>query len=248
MALTENPDLPREWQLPSIFHKRIGARAGRQRAMVADGHLLLILRLPPEAKSLARRSAFFWRSPEGNWKSSIASEGLPSLRRVVEGYDRIAAQLEERLAKRPDAEELHEILQITTPLTRTSRNLHQALQAAREAVDDPDIINLRDLAGEAERILDMVRQEARHGLQFLLTRRAGEQAVEAARLARAGYKLNLLAAVFLPVAAIAALFGMNLSSGVETTAAPFLFWIVAGLTLLSGWFFFRWSRHRDGGP
>jgi hypothetical protein len=244
MTPSANPQLPSEWKLPDALRKRLGSRAGRQRAMVAEGHLLLVLHMVPNPKSSERRGAFFWRNPRGEWKSSISSEGLISLQRLVEGYARSADQLEDRLEQKPGSDGLHDVLQIATPMSRTLRNLHQALQSAREAVDDPEIINLRDLAGEAERTFDTVRQDARHGLQFLLAQQAEQQAVQAAHLARAGYRLNLLAAVFLPITAVGAIFGMNLTSGLETFAAPVVFWLVSAATAVSGWLLLRWSRGR----
>ena len=33
--------LPATWQVPRVFRERLGVKVGRQRAMVADGHLLL---------------------------------------------------------------------------------------------------------------------------------------------------------------------------------------------------------------
>src|SRR5437764_1312400 len=41
--------LPPDWQLPAAFAQRLGDNAGRQRAMSADGHLLLVLHEPPAA-------------------------------------------------------------------------------------------------------------------------------------------------------------------------------------------------------
>jgi Mg2+ and Co2+ transporter CorA len=197
------------------------------------------------AKSSTRRGAFFWRNPHGTWKSSISSEGLPSLQRLVESYGRTGDQLEERLAKRPGVDILHEVLQVATPLSRTTRNLQAALQEAREAVDDPDIINLRDSAGDAHRTFETVRQDARHTLQFLLALQAERQSIQAANLARAGYRLHLLAAVFLPITAIAAIFGMNLSSGLESVAPPFPFWALSAGLVFSGWLLLRWSDRSE---
>ncbi len=245
MNFSENPHLPKEWQLPAAIRNRLGSRAGRQRAMAADGHLLLILHSVPDPKSSERRGVFFWRQPNGTWKSTLSSEGLTSLQRLVENYARTADQLEDRLDEEPDADSLHDILQIATPMSRTSRNLHQALQSARELVADPEIINLRDLAGEAERTFEMTLQDARNSLQFLLAQQAEKQSAESANLARAGHRLNLLAAFFLPVTAVSAIFGVNLPSGLETALAPALFWLIAAASILVGWLLLRRSQ-RDG--
>lgn len=239
MTASANPHLPKEWKLPPEIKKRLGIRTGRQRSMAAEGHLLLIVHRVPDMKGSKRRGIFYWRDPGGTWKSSVSSDGLLSLHRLVEDYARTAEKLEDRLDVQAEADELHEILQIATPMTRASRNLHRALQTAREAIDDPEIINLRDLAGEAERTFELTHQEAIIRLQFLLAEKAEKQAEEAAKLNRAGYRLNLLAAFFLPVAAISSIFGMNLPTGFETTIAPASFWIVAGASLFCGWLLFR---------
>lgn len=213
--------------------------------MVTDGHLLLVLHTVPDLRSSERRGVFFWRDPAGRWKSSVSSEGLVSLQGLVEKFARDADELEDRLEEMPGAAALHDILQVATPMARTMRNLHHALQAAREAVDDPEIINLRDLAGEAERTFEAVLHDARHGLQFLMAEQAEKQALEAANLGRAGYRLNLLAAFFLPMTAIAAIFGMNLESGLEHFAAPAIFWAVSAVSILCGWVLLRRSRKPD---
>ena len=41
--------LPAPWQVPSVFRERMGTQVGRQRSMVADGHLLLVLHGASEA-------------------------------------------------------------------------------------------------------------------------------------------------------------------------------------------------------
>src|SRR5690606_3368516 len=111
--------------------------------------------------------------------------------------------------------------------------------------DDPEIINLRDLAGDAERIFEMTLQDARNSLQFLLAQQAEKQSAEAANLARAGHRLNLLAAFFLPVTAISAIFGVNLPSGLETALAPALFWLIAAASIVFGWLLLRRSQRNE---
>jgi hypothetical protein len=40
--------LPPSWDVPQEFRNRLGKQAGRQRAMLSEGHLLLILHRPPD--------------------------------------------------------------------------------------------------------------------------------------------------------------------------------------------------------
>jgi hypothetical protein len=234
--------LPSDWAVPAIFRRRLGTRAGRQRAMVAEGHLLLVLNQVPEAGGFRRKSAFFWRDPQGRWRSTLSVEALQSLRRLVEDYARTARELEERLDKEEDtAALLHAIVSRSVPVGRAARNLHHALQEARQAIDDPELINLRDLAGEAERTLELVREDAKVGLEFLLARKSEEQAEQATRIANAGHRLNLLAAIFLPVTALAGIFGMNLTHGFEG-AGPALFWAVTLAAGIAGGMLLGWTR------
>lgn len=237
--------LPSDWAVPAIFRRRLGARAGRQRAMTEDGHLFLVLNAVADPGSFRSKSAFFWRDPKGQWRSTVSVEALCSLQRLVDDYVKAAQELEDRLEKGDGARNLHEVLSRSVPLARSARNLHGALQEARQAVDDPELINLRDLAGEAERTLELVREDARIALDFLLARKSEEQAEQSARIAETGHRLNLLAAVFLPVTAFGAVFGMNLAHGFEG-AGPGLFWVVAIGAMAGGAWLLGWTR-RGGG-
>jgi hypothetical protein len=203
--------LPADWAVPATFRRRLGNRAGRQRAMIADGHLLLILNAPPEADSYKRKAAFFWREPKGQWRSTLSVEALRSLQRLVDAYEKAAQELEEKLDRDEDAASLQAVMSRSVPLARAARNLHAALQEARQGIDDPELINLRDHAGEAERI------------------------------AATGHRLNLLAAIFLPVTALCAIFGMNLAHGLEWLG-PILFWGLTVVTLGIGGVLLAWTR------
>ena len=50
----------------------------------------------------------------------------------------------------------------------------------------------------------------------------------------AAHRLNMIAAVFLPVTAVAGLLGMNLRHGLEDWPAPTTFWLTVGLCFLFG--------------
>ena len=59
--------LPPSWEVPAQFRERLGERVGRQRAMMADGHLLLVLHRPPKKDEVERFPRLFWRKPDGTW-------------------------------------------------------------------------------------------------------------------------------------------------------------------------------------
>jgi len=233
------------WDLPPSLRKRLGDRAGRQRAMEADGHLLIILHELPSEDDFERQPRLFWRSPDGLWKSlTSAQDGLQSLRRHLEEFTRAIESLEDIAESASDADSFYKVLLRVAPIHRTARNMHAALQQARELVDDHDIIVLRDRAGEIERAAELLHADAKVGLEYSVAKQEEAQTRASHAIAEAGHRLNLLAAVFLPLTAISAALGMNLASGLESAAAPWLFWLVLAAGLLLG-FYVRSTFVRD---
>lgn len=225
--------LPRRWDVPQIFRDRLGESAGRQRVMLAEGHALLILHSVPDAEG-HREGAFFWRNPEGKWKQSEGSSGHEALRAHWRAFLTTIDGLEQRLDKADSARALFEILRVCAPLERTSRNGAAVMQQAREALpEDRGLITLRDLAQEAAREAELLHNEAKAALDYMIARQGEAQAAHGMQIARLGHRINLLAALFLPMTALTSIFGMNLSSGLEPMG-PSMFWIVLGVGLLLG--------------
>lgn len=195
--------------------------------MAHEGHLLLILHEVPEPGVPERQGIFFWRDPAGKWSTNVRGNGLPELRALVTRYIERVDALESAFAAANSVERLFPVLRAATPIERASKHMHEVLQAAREAQrQDRDIINIRDLAGEVVRAAELLNAEARTALEFDIAESAESQAKANRALAEAGQRLNLLAAVFLPLTAVASVFGMNLPSGLEGVANPMLFWVV----------------------
>jgi hypothetical protein len=227
--------LPHEWKVPALFHRRLGDAAGRQRVMNADGHLLLILHEPPDPGAPDRAARLFWRDPEGRWRATTAADGVPVLRRHLAKFAERVEELEKRWKAAQSAADYFELLRALAPVHRTTRNLHATLQQARElAPADRDLINLRDQAGELERAVELLHGDARNGLDFTIAHQAEQQAERTYDMAVAAHRLNLLAAVFFPVATLSAIFGMNLAHGLEVPGAGALFWVVLAFGLVSG--------------
>lgn len=229
--------LPSGWAVPQRFHERLGEAAGRQRHMLEEGHLLLVLHAVPDPGVPEREPRFFWRSPDGSWRSSEAggnAQGLLALRAHVQSFADEVDGLEEKLQAAHHAADFLEILRTEGPLLRCIRNLHRTLQAAREAMPrERELISLRDRANDLERALDLVHMDARNGLDYLVARRSEEQVETSQRLMVESRRLNLLMATFLPVTALASAFGMNLAHGMEERWAPWAFWgvLIAGIVL-----------------
>jgi hypothetical protein len=229
--------LPHTWTVPDRFRARLGAQAGRQRAMLHEGHLLLILHDTPGADETERRASFFWRAPDGSWKSTgaAAKGGVQALRGHLDTFTAAAHALEERVEKASRAADYFAVLQEVAPLLRAARNQHKALQEAREGCpDDKDLIALRDQSGDAERTLELVHVDAKNGLDFTVAKRAEEQAELAEQINRSSHRLNLLAALFLPISALGSVLGVNLEHGFEHKHAPWLFWVAVASALMIG--------------
>jgi hypothetical protein len=231
--------IPHDWQVPGVFVKRLGDAAGRQRAMAADGHLLLVLHEPPSAGVPQRGARLFWRDPAGAWRSRPLGDGAHALKRhLAEFADRVDA-LEKQWQTAAAAEDYYGVLRAIAPLHRTARHLHAVLQEARELVpEDRDLINLRDQAGEIERALELLHGDARNGLDFRVAHQAEQQAERAYDMAVSAHRLNLLAATFFPVATLStiysAIFGMILAHGEQPWSTPALFWCLLALGMVCG--------------
>lgn len=237
MPLPTSP-IPANWSVPPIFRARMGATAGAQRSMFADGHLLVVLHEIPDPEFPHRRDAkLFWRDPNGRWSSSAGptTSDPASLRLHVESYVALAEKLESLGDDAADADDWFALVYAATPAHRAARNMHRALQQARElAVNDPDVIGLRDQAGDAERAIELIVDHAREGLAYASAKKAEAQVVAAHEATRAAHRLNLIAATFLPVTAVATIFGMNLSSGLDQVGGVWLFWAVVAIAVVLG--------------
>ncbi len=227
--------LPLFWQqLPSEIKVRFGQkRAGRQRAMVAEGHLLLVLHKTPQPDSQEREGVFFWRKPDGSWDSSQGG-GLARLRDHIEEYESAQEKLSREYDQAQDAEDYFKLLEKITPLQHSTGNLYTTLQAAREAIaQDRDLIDLRDWAYDLDRTLDLLYMSTRHALDYQIARQSEKETRLSMQSVKIANRLNVLAAIFFPLTAISGIFGMNLRTGLEGIST-WLFWLVLLLGILLG--------------
>jgi hypothetical protein len=228
-----HPLIPPRWKTPDEFQERLGEKAGRQRVMLADGHLLLVLHKVPRPGDPERHARLFWRDPAGAWQSSDGGTGAGELQEHLAEYDRIIDVIEEKSRTADEADEFFTIVRTATPLLRAVRHLHATLQQARESVDDRALIAARDMAGELERTLELLHADATQAMQFLVAAKAEEQAASAEQIARSSQRLNLLLAFFLPLTAAASVIGMNLKHGLDDHSEK-VFWAVVGACLVLG--------------
>lgn len=218
---------PPTWSLPPAIRARLGQTTyGRQRAIVEEGHILLVLHQPPGADDSRREGVLFWRNAAGDWQFSRGGPGPGALKRHVQAYAEVEGKLTQEYEKATNTTALFNLVEALTPLTRAARNMHQALQAAREAVKgDTFLIEMRDLAYEIARNLELLLEDVRNAIQYRMAREAEEQAQLGKEALRASHRLNILAALFFPLTAIASLFGMNLAHGMDMDS-PMIFWLV----------------------
>ena len=219
--------LPSTWAIPDQIRDRFGQKsAGKQRAMVADGHLLLVLHQAPQPGNRQREAVFFWRQPDGRWEASQTGIGFKLLIQHLKAYNLAEENLTQQYFQAQTSKDYFQILENLAPLQLATQNLHATLQSAREAIPtDRDLIDLRDEAYEIERTLNLLYQNTKNALDFAMAKKSEEQTKLSLESVRSGHRLNLLAAIFFPLTAISCLFGMNLPSGLETQS-PILFWII----------------------
>lgn len=234
-TMSEQSILPPTWHVPEDFRKRLGSRVGRQRQMVADDHLLLVLHAPPKPDQTDRIGRYFWRSPDGQWMSKEFGTGINALNKHLDEYEDALAKLDRREEAAHNASEYFEILEQLMPLQRASRNLYLVLQEARKACPDVrELIDARDRAYEIERTADLLCSGTKNALDVLVARRAEEQSKSSERVSAAAHRLNILAALFFPIATLTAIFGTNLRHGLEEAAPPFIFLGIVVLGFILG--------------
>lgn len=232
--------VPSSWELPDKILARLGLQtAGRQRAILEDGHLLLILHEPPGPDHSDRSSLFFWRKPDGEWKYSGRGNGIGCLREHLRLYRDLEDNLEYQYEHASEAKDYFELLERLAPLQRASRNQAAALQVARDGISgDRELIEMRDEAGGIERAMELLHADTKNALEFDMARTAEKQLRFGEQSARSGHRLNVLAALFFPLTALTSFFGMNLPLGMEkaslwSTAVVLLGGCVLGGAMLS---------------
>ena len=232
--------IPPNWSLPESILRRLGTSAGRQRLIAEDQHVLLILHGLPNADDPVHRDArLFWRNPTGTWHSSTeeAEATIAPLCAHVDRFHQAAESFEERIEKASNADDWFALLHQLGPFARTARHLSSVLQALRDhSGSDHAIISLRDRVTDVERAAELAYQWASQGLDYAIAKANEEQAKLSEYLSRASYRLNLLAAITLPLMALGSFLGMNLNNGLEHRGGPWLVWIIGALCLVFGAF------------
>lgn len=231
MAETETLRLPAHFQLEPELMEQLSGRPGHQRCVEGDGELLLVIHEVPMPGIPERDALFFWKQRDGRWMQS-GGEGISELGDLLDRYAKAIDGHEETIDKVESAADLFDVLRHTAPLCRSSRNLVMALeQVLAIDPDDRRMIGYRDRAREIERAADLLNADGKMALEFLQAERSEQHARASARLNRIAFRLNLLAGFFLPLVALAGLFGMNVDL---PASARSMFWMILLAGLMVG--------------
>ncbi len=227
--------LPATWNVPTEFVDRLGKQVGRQRTMVAEGHLLIILHAPPNPEDMYRKGRFFWRQPDAIWHDSEFKGGPDALNRHLDEYQQLLEDFDEKVDQATNSLEYLEVLNHLGPVYRTLCHTTQALQIAREAIPkDKLLIDYRDNAYRLERTAELLIEDAKNALEFIVAKQAEEQAQASARIELSSHRLNLLIAYFFPIATLSTIFGSNFRHGFEQYMMPYPFVFMVGTGLALG--------------
>lgn len=230
---THKSIIPKSWAVSETIRQRVGENVGRQRLIAEDGELLVVLHQVPSAEDKGHREgALFWFDGDGNWKSTPSSGGRSELKTLVKCYMDRLTQLDADLELAEDPIAIHNVIDQATPVARAGRHVQQVLSELRKALsNDLDILAIRDLAVEVERAGDLLIQDSKSTLDFMIAKSSAAQAKDASKAAKEAQKLNRLAAFFFPLMTIASVFGMNKPS--EILESPMI-WVAVGVGLLLG--------------
>ena len=216
--------IPDDWHVPASIRARVADVPGTQRCLEADGHLILILHKLPAAVGAERFLRLFWRSPDSTWASDDLGVGINALQRHVTEYNDRVLTLEKEEDGATSAEEYFQIRGEVAPVYRAAKNMSAAISRGYELFgDDRGLLACRNLAATVERTAELLKEESTYGIEYFTAKHAESQAL-------AAHRLNLIAAIFFPILAVASVFGMNLDHGFENMH-PAVFWgvLAAGI-------------------
>lgn len=227
--------LPASWEVPEVFRERLGDDVGRQRAMAAEGHLLLVMHAPPQPDQDERVGRFFWRKPDGTWMPKGLTHGKLAVGELLDEYEKEIDQIDQAEDIAQTATHHFTLLSALNPLVRATRHVHEVLQEARKAVPkDRQLILLRDRAYELERRAELLYSDSKNALDFAIAKRGEEQAAASERMSVASHRLNLLVAFFFPLATLCAIFGMEIRHGLDQVEPPGALIGIVGVGLMLG--------------
>ncbi len=241
--LDEKLKLPDHYEIEHELREQLSGRPGHQRCVVGHDELLLVLHEVPEIGVPEREAVFFWRRMDGRWLQP-GGPGIDEMESLLERYARAIDENEEILEKTESTEQVFGILRHAGPLSRSTRNIVQALeQALAQEPDDKEIRAFRDRARELERASELLQADARETLIYWQAEASEEHAKASERLGNILFKLNLITGFFLPLVALGGLFGMNLD--LPEFVKGLFWWVFFGGLIVGGlllWYVSKGTR------
>jgi len=236
---------PLNWVLPHEIEARLGeGTVGRQRVIAEADHLLIILHNPPVPDRMERVPILFLRKPNGVLLANGQDQGELKLKKLLADYRQAWEECDKAYDSAETAEQILRLLERLAPLNRSSTNLARTLQAARDAAkNDKFLIGMRDESDEISRAFEILTADAKLKLDYRIASKSEAQAEQARLMLSAQHRLNVLAAITLPLMALSTVLGMNVQNGLENRT-PIVFVGVLTLGILIGLFVKLWVSRR----
>jgi hypothetical protein len=233
--------LPEGFDIEAPLQDQLSNRTGTQRFLPGEKEALLIVHEVPEPAVPEREALVFWRRASGEWSGPGGSSGLREIGELLGRYQAVIDDYEAQIDETEEVSRVFGIIRHAGPIARSLRNLAAALDAAvQQSPDEGVLIGLRDWARETSRAGELLYHDAKLTLDFWQAESAEDHQRAAERLNVIVYRLNLMAGLFLPLLALASLFGMNVE--IPDALQGWFWWIVlVGLGLgcvvlfLVGW-------------
>lgn len=237
---------PFNWTLPPEIEARLGESTyGRQRVIAEAGHLLIILHVPPTQDTMDREPILFLRRPDGTYLVNGYDNGGQKLRALISQYRELWESCDKSYDSADSPEAILALLEKLAPLNRSSTNLADTLQSARDyEKQDKFLISARDESYDVSRAFELLISDAKLKLDYRIAKNSESQAIRAQAMISAQHRLNVLAAITFPIMALATVLGMNLTHGLEGRS-PVIFLSVLLLGIVIGLFVKGWvNRHK----
>lgn len=225
------PLIPHNWRLPDYFRGRLGTSVGRQRAMHLEGQLLLVIHHLPLGDNRSRRGQLFWRDEQAKWLSSDGLPGNASIEKLIHQYQQALEDFDKRSNQVGSAQHYLELLENLGPIVRTARGFYETLQQAREFLPDAkEIIDWRDKMEEITLEFDQLYADLKTAMDVALIRHSEQHAEISRRVEQSAHRLNVLAALFFPLATLGSVLGTTLTEGWNWSRSglPFALFLLFG--------------------
>jgi Mg2+ and Co2+ transporter CorA len=218
------------FDVPHSLAHHVGRSVGRQRVITDDGVILVVLHKPPIDDYWKREGVFLLKKVNTAWHF----KGERTTRTLLDSYRNVARNFDEEFEDASTPSALFALLDRLVPVRRSARNVHAVLaEAGKMLPDDMELADWINFAYETERGLDLLYDDIRHTIDSHLARIEEEHMELTKQSVIATNRLNLIVALFLPLATIASVLGMNLSHGLNTDD-PRYFLIILLLGILMG--------------